>query len=98
MPEFRYSKPVSKIDDVFPGMGGVVGANTQVPANWPMYVQQLRAEPPRAQTGPAPGSNPQYGSVGQDGQLVRSPTVNDHKPFNPFASFNPREGMRRKNA
>jgi hypothetical protein len=84
MPDFRYSKPVSKIDEVFPGMGGVVGANAQTPQNWPMYVQQLRAQPAAAATGPAPGKNSQYGSVGQDGQPVRSPTVRDHAPFNPF--------------
>lgn len=85
MPEFRYSKPVSTTDEVFPGMGGVVGANAQTPQNWPMYIQQLRAQPPTvASRGSAPGKNPQYGSVGQDGQLVTSPTVNNKRPFNPF--------------
>jgi len=82
--KLRYSDPISKIDTVHQGMGGITGANADLPNNLPMYVKMHLSGMAAPDSGPAPGHNPNYGSVGNDGKPVRDrPLV--HKPVNPFS-------------
>lgn len=62
-----YSMPTSPIDPVFLGKGGVTGANRRMPQNMECsehLAMRYAGTPPQ---GKAPGHNPAYGSVGNDG-------------------------------
>lgn len=62
-------KRVTAFDDPsFQGMGGVVGANQSLwPRNTPMHVMLMDRYHGTTPQGKAPGHNPAYGSVGNDG-------------------------------
>lgn len=66
MPE---RKRVSAFDDPsFIGMGGVTGANQSLwPRNAPCHVMAMAMYAGTKPQGEAPGHNPAYGSVGNDG-------------------------------
>ena len=66
MPQLRH--PVSPIDPVTTGSGGVTGANSSLwPRNLPMHVVAMEMYGDTVPQGKAPGHNPAYGSVGNDG-------------------------------
>ncbi len=72
MAQLRHSVPISKLDLVHQGMGGITGANADLPSNLPGYIQQHLSGQAKPDSGLAPGHNPMYGSVGNDGTPVRS--------------------------
>lgn len=65
MPNYR--EPVSPIDPVVLGTGGVVGANRSLPQNMECSAFLLMKYAGTTPHGKAPGHNPAYGSVGNDG-------------------------------
>lgn len=79
MAVLRYSTPISKLDPVHQGMGGITGANADLPMNLPGYIQAHLSGQAKPDKGLAPGHNPMYGSVGNDGTPVRSQPLT-HKP------------------
>jgi hypothetical protein len=58
-------------------MGGVTGANADLPSNLPEYVK-MHLTGVSADTGKGPGHNPNYGSVGNHGTPVKNPPL-EHK-------------------
>lgn len=80
----RYSEPISRIDEVRQGMGGITGANADLPNNLPGYIKMHLSGRVKPDSGLAPGHNPMYGSVGNDGSPVRAPEIT-RKPVDPFS-------------